>query len=159
MRHLTTALALCLTATQAQADTVAAVFELLCDRTLHYYDDGVGNQIEYTSADGAAFLWFNGMTEVITGAWEVLENTPGQIEICYTYDPQPVAPEGEVFCHDYAAWQVTIQENGIRDGDPYALSSGQVPFNLWQTPRLPPEAFDAQYPDLPRGAGCVAFTS
>lgn len=159
MKPLCAALMVCFTATPLRAETVADVFELLCNRTLHFYDGGVGNQIEYTSADGAAFLWFNGEPDIITGVWEVLEQDQGRIEICYTYDPQPAAPNGERFCHDYATWLTTIPENGIRDGDPYDLASGQIPFRLWHSPALPPESFDAQFPDLPRGSGCVAFTS
>ncbi len=49
---------------------VDALFDLLCGRTVHFYDAG-GNQIEYTSGDGSAYLWFNGIEDVIVGTWGV----------------------------------------------------------------------------------------
>ncbi len=159
MKRAALAIAACIAASQAAAERVSHVFELLCDRTLHYFDPGVGNQIEFTTADGRAYLWFNGEPDVITGTWEVLEPAPGQIEICYHYDPQATTPAGQTYCHAYGTWLITIQENGIRDGDPYGLQNGQIPFLLPRIPRLPPEGFEADYPDGPRGAGCAAFVS
>lgn len=49
---------------------VDALFDLLCGRTVHFYDAS-GNQIEYTAGDGTAFLWYHGLEDVIVGSWGV----------------------------------------------------------------------------------------
>ena len=65
-----------LAAGSSQAQDADMLFDLMCGRTLHYYNPGVpfgagiGNQIEYTSPDGSAFLWHPNGEGVIIGSWE-----------------------------------------------------------------------------------------
>ncbi|MEM9319104.1 MAG: hypothetical protein AAGA70_08860 [Pseudomonadota bacterium] len=141
-----------LTALPAAADAVAEVTALLCDRTIHFAD-----QIEFTSYDGRASLWYAGMDEMIVGTWEVVETPDGRIDVCYKYQPGSFgfADDG-LYCHDYARWRETIQAGGVRDGDRFGLETGRIPFRLPAFPALPPAGFDADYPDQPRHAVCDA---
>ncbi|OAN69878.1 hypothetical protein A8B78_21250 [Jannaschia sp. EhC01] len=61
----------------AAQSNVDALFDLLCGRTVHFYDAS-GNQIEYTSGDGTAYLWFHGLEDVIVGSWGVYSDAEVQ---------------------------------------------------------------------------------
>ncbi|MEM9757497.1 MAG: hypothetical protein AAF914_15955 [Pseudomonadota bacterium] len=159
------AVGLMLVASPGQAESVAIAFEFLCDRTIHYFNDGIGNQIEYTSPEGGAYLWFPDTPEVIVGTWDVFERDDGVVEICFEYPANSFGFDGltinnsEIHCFEYGAWVADIQEDGIRDGDPFQLASGEIPFMLQAYPRLPSEILEATSEEVPRGAGCAAFVS
>ena len=167
----------------ANAQAVEALFDLLCGRTVHFYDAS-GNQIEYTSGDGTAYLWFNGLDKVIVGTWgvysdaEVLElendgsgdgSREGDLDagdlfdgptagaqVCYEYPPGGFGPldPGGLHCWDEQRLFETVVEGGVFPGDRYGLSDQQPPFVLQQHPFLPLETLDADFPQLPPEPAC-----
>lgn len=167
----------------ANAQTaVDALFELLCGRTVHFYD-GSGNQIEYTAGDGTAYLWFNGLDDVIVGSWGVytdaevedrlnrgagegrdggldgqdLLQTPSfGAQVCYEYPPGGFSAldPGGFHCWDEVRLFETVVEGGVFPGDRYGLRDGAPPFVLQDHPFQQLETFDADFPQLPPEPAC-----
>lgn len=166
-----------------QAQAVEALFDLLCGRTVHFYDTS-GNQIEYTAGDGTAFLWYHGLSDVIVGSWgvysdaEVAERlndgsgeegrdggldssdlfdlpTPGA-QVCYEYPPGGFGPldPGGFHCWDEVDLFETVVEGGVFPGDRYGLRDGVPPFVLPEHPFQRLESFDADFPQLPPEPAC-----
>ncbi|MEJ6395121.1 hypothetical protein V8J82_17800 [Gymnodinialimonas sp. 2305UL16-5] len=134
----------------AMAQTgVDALFDLLCGRTTHFYD-GQGNQIEYSAGDGTAYLWFNGIEDVIVGTWGVYETDEGP-QVCYQYPPLSFAAEeqGSTHCFTETALFETVVQGGSFNGDRYGLRDGEPPYLLPAHPFQPLESFDADFPRLP----------
>lgn len=170
-------------AAPANAQAVEALFDLLCGRTVHFYDAS-GNQIEYTSGDGTAYLWFNGVEDVIVGTWGVysdadvrelqndgssdtgrdggldsgdLFSTPtAGAQVCYEYPPGGFGPldPGGFHCWDELRLFETVVEGGVFPGDRYGLRDGEPPFLLQQHPFQALESFDADFPQLPPEPAC-----
>ena len=155
--------ALCLIATAAPATAQGAadIVELLCGRTVHYASVAMGNQIEYTDPDGNAYLWHPyGSGGVVKGTWRLEFPDGAPVEVCYTY------PDGsfglatvEDYCFTYDRLLLEVPLDGIRDGDPYDLSSGSAPFPLPLAPLLSPSDLIGEFPDTARGPGCAAYVS
>lgn len=166
------------------AQTVDALFDLLCGRTVHFYDAS-GNQIEYTAGDGTAYLWFHGLPDVIVGSWGVYMNeevaerrndgsgdegrdggldstdlfsTPvtGGAQVCYEYGPGAFGPldPGGFHCFDDVRLFETVVEGGIFPGDRYGLRDGTPPYTLPEHPFQALESFDADFPQLPPEPAC-----
>jgi hypothetical protein len=153
----TTALAIAaLSALPAQAEDAASIIELICGRTVHYFNPALGNQIEYTAPNGEAYLWHSLTDELVIGIWEVNEITLNVGEVCYKYLPGSFSDTdpGSEFCFDYGALIRDIPADGVRDGDPYNLASGEAPFPLpIDTPMSVEDLRDA-YPDQPPERAC-----
>ncbi|ABD54812.1 hypothetical protein [Jannaschia sp. CCS1] len=176
--------ALCVLPGHASAQgAVDALFDLLCGRTVHYYDTS-GNQIEYTSGDGTAFLWFHGVEDVIVGTWAVysdaevfelqndgsgdterdggldsgdLFNTPtAGAQVCFEYPPGGFGPldPGGFHCWDEVRLFETVVEGGVFPGDRYGLRDGEPPYLLPEHPFQRLETFDADFPQLPPEPAC-----
>ncbi len=154
--------------------SVDALFDLLCGRTVHYYDPS-GNQIEYTSGDGTAYLWFHGIPGVIVGTWGVYsdaelaerladEGADGGVnsddflggpslnaQVCYDYPAGSfgVLDPGGLQCWTEARLFETVVQGGVFPGDRYGLSDGEPPYLLPEQPFEPLESFDADFPQLP----------
>ena len=140
-------------ATQAQG--VAALFDLLCGRTVHYYDES-GNQIEYSAGDGAAFLWFHDAPEVIVGTWAVFD-TPGVgPQVCYDYGPGAFGPldPGGLFCFTETELFETVVRGGVFSGDRYGLRDRDPPYLLPEHPVQPLSGFAEDFPELPPEPAC-----
>ncbi len=175
---------LTLGATVSHAQTnVDALFDLLCGRTVHFYD-GSGNQIEYTSGDGTAYLWFHDLPEVIVGTWGVYadaeverrqsrgggaEGRDGDLraedflsgptfgaQVCYEYPPGAFGPTdtGGFHCFDEVQLFETVVNGGVFPGDRYGLQDGEPPFTLPEHPFVELESFDADFPQLPPEPAC-----
>ena len=155
--------ALCLmsTAAPATAQGAAEIVELLCGRTVHFYSDTIGNQIEFTDPDGNAYLWHPlGGSQVIAGVWRLEFPEGAPVQVCYTYPDGSFGPgSGGDHCFTYADLVDDVPLEGIRDGDPYDLASGNVPFPLAPSPALPPAELAKDFPDEARGPGCSAYVS
>lgn len=145
----------------AMAEGAADIVELLCGRTVHYYSDAIGNQIEFTDPDGNAYLWHPfGQGELVVGSWRLVFADGGQDQVCYTYPKDSFGPgSAEEHCFTYADLVDDVPLDGIRDGDPYALSTGEAPFALPAAPALSPPELAEQFPDADRGPGCSAYVS
>ena len=157
----TTALSFLATTLPATAQSAADIVELLCGRTVHFYSDFVGNQIEFTDPDGNAYLWHPiGDGGVIAGTWRLEHPQGGEVEVCYHYPDDSFGPGGGGdHCFTYLDLLDDIPLDGIRDGDPYNLSSGAAPFALPAFPPLPAQGLAEQFPDVVRGPGCAAYVS
>lgn len=174
--------ALAITASPANAQAVDALFDLLCGRSVHFYDAS-GNQIEYTAGDGTAFLWFHGQPEVIVGTWGVYSNEEVQqrlnqgtdegrdggldgvdmldsptfgAQVCYEYGPGAFGPldTGGFHCFDELRLFETVVNGGIFPGDRYGLRDGTPPYVLREHPFVELESFDADFPQLPPEPAC-----
>lgn len=166
----------------ASAQAVDALFELLCGRTVHFYD-GSGNQIEYTAGDGTAFLWFHDQRDVIIGTWGVYSDAEvaerqnsgagegrdggldGQslldaprfgAQVCYEYQPGAFGAldPGGFHCFGELELFETVVEGGIFPGDRYGLRDGVPPFTLPEHPFQALESFDADFPQRPPEPAC-----
>lgn len=184
MRRLAALIALAALPGQVNAQgAVDALFDLLCGRTVHYYDTS-GNQIEYTAGDGTAFLWFHDLPDVVVGSWgvysdaEVAERlndgsgdtgrdggldsgdlfdlpTSGA-QVCYEYPPGGFGPldPGGFHCWDELDLFETVVEGGVFPGDRYGLRDGVPPFLLPEHPFQTLESFDADFLQLPPEPAC-----
>lgn len=99
---------------------------------------GHGTQVEYHSRDGRVFLWYPGNTRAVTGTWE-LTGQEGWQFICYTYQSNsynPVTGErgGAPECKKATSTNLGF---ALR-GDPFHLSSGNVPFVIPDGQRYAP---------------------
>lgn len=159
-----------LLASTAQAQDASILFDLLCGRTVHYYDPGIpfgagiGNQIEYTSPDGGAYLWHPDEDGVIIGTWSIDTDENGNGLVCYEYPPgsfdrSDIPYGGDPICFDGLGLTNDIVELGIRNGDPYGLSSGEAPFPMPDHPMLDGGMLRDQFPDEGSASGCVAVMS
>ncbi len=175
--------ALAVVPTAANAQAVDALFELLCGRSVHFYDPS-GNQIEYTAGDGTAFLWFHGQPDVIIGTWGVysdaevaerrddgssdegrdggLDSTDlfsapiGGAQVCYEYGPGAFGPldTGGFHCFDEVDLFETVVNGGVFPGDRYGLRDGEPPYLLPEHPFVMLDSFDADFPQLPPEPAC-----
>ncbi|MBL4628637.1 MAG: hypothetical protein JKY00_11500 [Roseicyclus sp.] len=172
--------ALAISSTSANAQAVDALFDLLCGRTVHFYDPS-GNQIEYTAGDGTAYLWFHDLPDVIVGTWGVysdgeldqrgegngtsrediggsdLLNQPlDGAQVYYEYGPGAFGPQdvGGFHCFDELELFETVVSGGIFPGDRYGLRDGVPPYTLPEHPFVPLENFDTDFPQLPPEPAC-----
>ena len=145
----------------APAQDPAALYDLLCGRTVQFFNPGIGTQIEYTDPDGSAYLWYPGRGDVIVGTWQVGELTDGVAELCYIYEPESFGtPEDEdIYCYSYDGLVDDIVEGGVRDGDPYGLSSGEVPFPTLPFQPVDTGALRREYPDQAQAPACAGLFS
>lgn len=143
------------------ANTAADIVELLCGRTVHYYSVAIGNQIEFTDPDGTAYLWHPiGDGGLVVGTWRLEFFDSGDDQVCYTYPKGSFGTDSaEEYCFTYADLLDDVPLDGIRDGDPYGLSSGEAPYSLPAAPQIPPAELAAEFPDVARGPGCSAYVS
>ena len=161
LRRALSAIVLSCLAMPTMAQSAADIVELLCGRTVHYHTPFIGNQIEYTDPDGTAFLWHPfGTGGLVIGTWRLEHPEGADVQVCYTYPDGSFGPgTGGDHCFTYDALVDDVPLDGIRDGDPYDLSSGAAPFSLPAAPALPPSHLAEDYPDVVRGPGCSASVS
>lgn len=156
MRSLAAAMVAGLCALPAAAQDAASIIDLICGRTVHYFNPALGNQIEYTAPNGDAFLWHSQTDQLVIGIWEVNEINLDYGEVCYKYLPGSFSDldPGSEFCFDYDALIADVPTDGVREGDPYNLASGQMPFPLpFDTP-VSVEDLREAYPDQPPERAC-----
>ncbi len=162
---------------------VDALFDLLCGRTVHFYDLS-GNQIEYTAGDGTAYLWFYDLPGVIVGTWGVYSDAEVEdrqndgsgdtgrdggldgsgvfdsptfgAQVCYEYPPRAfdLLDPGGFHCFSEAELFGTVVAGGVFAGDRYGLRDGEPPFILPEHPFQTLESFEAEFPELPPEPAC-----
>lgn len=148
--------ALSAVARPAPAEDAASIIELICGRTVHFFDASSGNQIEYTAADGSAYLWHSQADAIIIGTWEVTQITLDSGEVCYRYEPGSFSATdpGSEFCFDYGGLVIDIASAGVREGDPYGLATGEMPFPLPLDTPVSVARLREIYPDQPPERAC-----
>ena len=127
--------------------TVAKLREIVSDRTNMFYGSSHGTQIEYTSADGRAYLWYPGNNVVLPGFWKIDEayqsfHRPQGItvlSICFRYGANTYNPATG---HQGASWECSSSAiadvSRIADskqGDLFGLSQRQTPPFVLSTAR------------------------
>ena len=138
----------------------SALYDLMCGRTAHFYSAGIGTQIEYTAPDGVAYLWYPEEREIIVGTWDVGEMSDGIVELCYTYGPGAFGNvDGSVFCFDYVGLVSDLVTGGLRNGDPYDLTSEAVPFILARDEAVDPADLREMFDDDVQPQACVGLFS
>lgn len=148
--------ALVLTALPVQAQDAASIIDLICGRTVHYWDPALGNQIEYTAADGQAYVWHGDTDQLVTGTWEVTQITLNIGEVCYVYDPGSFGSDdpGSEYCFRWDDLIEDVPSDGVREGDPYNLASGTQPFSLPTDGPVSLDDLRARFPDQPPERAC-----
>lgn len=118
--------------------------DLLKDRTVMTFDKVHGAQIEYTSADGVAYLWYPGNKIILRGQWYIRDDDVGFTNgdqrfeatagrICYYYGPgtyNPATNRGDKpECQNAGIHEARVVDS--RPGDVLGLSKASVaPFVL-----------------------------
>jgi hypothetical protein len=103
----------------------AEVAAMFADRTTLSYSRAHGNQVEHTSADGRAFLWYPGNARVLPGRWKV-ENG----RICYAYEGVTLNPVTGAQGPGYECellWRHEMVTVETVAGDPLGLSRRTEP--------------------------------
>lgn len=148
----------------AASQSVMEARNILCDRTVFFYDRGHGNQIEYFSANGLAYLWYPGNRGAVPSQWRLeARSGTGETTICFKYPRRgynPVTKKygGNWVCRLFSVfWSHTNGEPTV--GDIFGLSTGTVPYPLPNHPRVDPDNIIS--PELQREAdpACMALTS
>lgn len=120
--------------------SLASEFKTMLDhQTLLFGEEGHGNQIEYLSADGNAYLWYPGNNVAVPGRW-FLEESDDYLMICFqyganTYNPVTKKQGAQINRIPITRWLADVKER--TDGDLFALASGKVPFKLLRHPLFP----------------------
>ena len=110
------------------------ISDLYADKTRISYGPRHGNQVEYTSADGKAILWYPGQDQVVVGEWKVPEGK----YVCFYYPDIAVdrivgGLSDRWACH---VIEDAISDSQTRDGDVFDLNQSYwVPYGLNRHPR------------------------
>ena len=118
--------------------------ELMKDRTTLFFDETFGPQLEYTSPEGLAFLWFPGNRRILKGQWYIRDQEVGFTSgndkyvskagtICYYYGANTYNPAtrkvGKPECQNSGVHEARVVESRV--GDVLGLSRTEnVPFVL-----------------------------
>lgn len=94
-------------------------------RVSFYLGGSHGTQIEYTSEDGKAHLWYPGNDRILHGKWKVTREE-NQTLVCFAYGPGTSNPAtghvGDDFeCGPLHTFRLTTVDSA--KGDPFALAS------------------------------------
>ncbi|WP_264212074.1 hypothetical protein [Leisingera thetidis] len=89
-----------------------------------------GFQVNYLAANGRAWLWYPGNSAGVPEEWK-LDTVAGQKAVCWrhpsnSYNPVTKQTGGPFACQSLALSQRSIVARVA--GDPYGLSSGQIPY-------------------------------
>ncbi|MBX3505709.1 MAG: hypothetical protein KF895_09550 [Parvibaculum sp.] len=104
---------------------IEEVHSFYANKTHVSYDLGRhGTQIEYTTADGEAHLWYPGNSRILHGRWKA-QRDGDQTKICFaygdgTYNPQTGHSGGDFECGSFHSSRMTVVD--LVDGDVFALA-------------------------------------
>ena len=104
-----------------------------CGKTLHFYEDSHGNQVEYLDPDGRCYLWYPGNPVVLVGQWRCDES---RIYFRYgseTYNPVTGVIGGQWESRPTALWSASVVE--AVPGDILELDR-RLPFVLQPRPAI-----------------------
>lgn len=127
------------TLSSIMARPVAVASYPTAGRTYLSFSQAHGFQVNYLGTGGRAWLWYPGNRSGVPELWRVKDGT----SICFshptnTYNPVTKQRGGSEQCSPLdLSRKLTIS---VLSGDPYNLSSGQVPYRLRKCEA--PEAFD-----------------
>ncbi len=110
------------------------IADLYADKTRLSYGPRHGNQVEYTSADGKAHLWYPGQDQVVVGKW----NVPEGKYVCFHYPDIAVDRISGGLADRFACHVIedAIKDSHAVDGDVFDLTESYwVPYGLNRHPR------------------------
>jgi len=112
----------------AAASSVLAGAKTYSGRTIIYYDQSHGTQVEYYSPKGRAYLWYPGNRRAVPGLWQVQGEN-----ICFQYGPNTYNPVtrtrgGKWECKPMAPHKKWM--TGSCRGDVFKLATGRIPYRL-----------------------------
>ena len=107
----------------------------IAGKTVLYYNDAHGNQIEYMAPDGRSYLWYPGNFDVVVGQWRFV---PANGIMCFkyganTYNPVTKQSGGNWDCRYVGVWSEDIVD--IQEGNVFRLQDGDAPFRLPAKPK------------------------
>jgi len=122
--------------TRSAIDNSATLLQaFLADTTVRAHSDpkrgGHGTQLEYHSSDGQTYLWYPKNRTVVSGRWRVKADANDKPELCYLYGQNTYNPVLETRGGAWECRTLTFPNIGVSEGvkgDPFNLSSGEVPF-------------------------------
>lgn len=103
-------------------------------KTVLYYEDSHGNQIEYYDTRGASYLWYPGNRRVVAGEWRA-----EGASVCFrpgenTYNPVTREHGRSWHCSSFSDLTGDIVDSVT--GDLFNLVSGEIPYNLPAHPKF-----------------------
>ena len=103
-------------------------------KTVLFFDEAHGNQVEFYSHDGNAFLWYPGNSEIVPGRW-ILKGD----DICFkygrdTYNSVTDKQGGDWDCSALKKWSEHIVD--VMPGDTFSLSLSGLPYRLPAKPKF-----------------------
>jgi hypothetical protein len=137
-KHMTTLLsklvALAALAGSGVAATAATFSVDAPGKTVLFFDEAHGNQVEFYDQDGHCFLWYPGNRKAVPGRWVV--NGP---DICFqygknTYNPVTGAKGDDWSCSPIYKWKERVVDTVV--GDTFSLSTTGVPYRLPAKPQF-----------------------
>lgn len=110
------------------------------------FSEAHGFQVNYLGKDGRAWLWYPGNSRGVPEEWK-LDTVSGQRAICWrhpasSYNPVTKQSGGGYACQSLALSQRTIVARLA--GDPFALSSGRIPYRKQKCSAPAEFTFDRQ---------------
>lgn len=110
----------------------AAMQGSLSGRTRAVNVPGHGIYVVHNAADGKLYAWFPGQLAVVPGSWGIQKLTRKISVACQRFDRPGVAPRtGPYLPQECMSAEKALGDLDVLaswDGDPFALTSGQVPF-------------------------------
>ncbi|WP_156930334.1 hypothetical protein [Sphingomonas jaspsi] len=104
----------------------------LTGRTRAVSIPGHGIYVVYNSADGKLYAWFPGQPSVVSGTWGVQKLSRKVSVACQRFDRPGATPRtGPYLPQECMPAEKTLGDLDVLeswDGDPFLLSSGQLPF-------------------------------
>ena len=110
------------------------IANLYADKTRISYGPRHGNQVEYTSPDGKAHLWYPGQDQVVVGEWKV----PDGKYVCFYYPKIAVDRISGGLSDRWACHVIgdAVKDSQTLDGDVFDLTQSYwVPYGLNRHPR------------------------
>lgn len=126
--------------------------ELISGQTVHFSFGRESVQVAHYSTDGTVSLWLPEKRDALTGLWRVEEQVSGEVPfVCLQYEERAPFSEFEL---PSGEWTCLSQDDmrpfvfAILTGDPFSLSSGEVPFVLAEDEWWAPNHLAAASPQL-----------
>lgn len=100
----------------------SALIKNLSDRTSILLENGHGVTVEYTTSDGAAYLWYPGNARSVRGGWKI-SNNQSPPSICFDYPGayNPVTRSAAQNCQNPLVMLSGAEVISSRSGDVFGL--------------------------------------
>ena len=112
-----------------QAQSVEDARSSICGKTVFFYENAHGNQVEYFAPDGFAYLWYPGNRVSVPSQWKIEPSLLGNAaQICFKYPNRSYNPVTKKFGGKWECRPFFLFESNMNDtklsGDVFGLSLG-----------------------------------